>query len=111
MPQALLPENVLPMTRSCRPPAIVIPVPRSPGAPDEGGVAPLLLLTTRLLIITQHTFLRCAPAGRLGLFSLFGQIPSWGEGASSVFWLCVATPSSLLLNSEFSMTRHPPEFS
>src|ERR1700730_13349157 len=105
MPQALLPEKVFSTTRSLCPPAIVMPVPTRPGAPAEVGVAPLLLLTIRLWISTQQMFLRCAPAGGLGLFSPFGQIPSWGDGASSLFWLVVAKPSWLLLNSEFSTSR------
>src|ERR1039457_3711829 len=79
IPHALLPEKVLSITRSGRPPAIVMPVPTRPGAPPEVGVAPLLLLTSLLWIITQHTFVRCAPAGALGLVAPFGHSPSCGE--------------------------------
>src|ERR1700719_3930909 len=110
MPQAPLPANVLPTTRSLWPPAIDMPVPTSPGALGEVGVAPLLLLTIRLLSSSQQMFLRCAPGGGLGLVLPPGQSPSCGEGASSLFWLWVAKPSSLLLNSEFSTIRCPPEF-
>jgi hypothetical protein len=39
----------------------------------------------------------------------FGHAPSCGEGKSSLFWLLVSNPSSLLSNCEFSTTRLPPE--
>src|SRR6202023_3087071 len=98
IPHALLPEKVFSTTRSLRPAASVIPVPSSPGALDDLGDAALLLLTIRLWIITQQMSLRCAPGGGLGLAFPFGHRPSWGAGASSLFWLVVATPSWLLSN-------------
>src|SRR6478672_10485750 len=110
MPHALLPAKVFSTTRSFRPPPSVMPVPSRPGAPSEVGVPPLLFSTIRLWIITQQMFLRWAPGGGDGFFAPAGQIPSCGGGASSLFWLVVATPSSLLLNSVFSIVRWPPEF-
>ena len=46
----------------------------------------------------------------IGLVAPFGQAPSCGEGASSLFWLLVSKPSLLWSNSEFSITSGPPEF-
>src|SRR5438132_374734 len=45
-----------------------MPVPRRPGALEDVGVPPLLLLTILLWIITQHTLVRCAPGGGVGFF-------------------------------------------
>src|SRR5258708_40140431 len=96
MPHAPLPSKVLFATRSLRPPAIVMPVPTSPGALSLVGVAPLLLLMTRLPVITQQMSSRCAPGGG-DVFTLGeGQIPSCGGGGGARVWCSVAAPPPLV---------------
>ena len=41
---------------------------------------------------------------------LCGQVPSCGEGASSLFWLLVTMAAWLWSHSERSRMRCPPEF-
>src|ERR1700741_5657612 len=105
MPHALLPANVFSVTRSLRPPASVMPVPSRPGAPPEVGVPPLLFSMIRLWVITQQMFLRCAPGGGEGFSLPSGHRPSCGAGASSLFWLVVGEPSSLVLDLGFGIVR------
>src|SRR3954467_10950003 len=93
------------MTVSVRPPAMTMPVP---GGPSEAepvlGTETLLLSCTKLFVNIQQ---ECEPVGPV---PPLGQTPSCGDGASSLFWLFVLTPVLFWSNSEFRMTRLPPEF-
>src|SRR4051794_33834521 len=95
---------VLPLTVSLRPPAITTPLPTGPASAEPVvGTFGLLLSCTEFLVKSQQ---ECVPVGPV---PPFGQAPSCGEGASSLFWLLVTKPDWLLSNSEFWMTRCPPE--
>ena len=98
-------ENVLSITVSLRPPAIVMPVPMGPAAASPAsGVLPLLLSCTLLWMNTQHEWV-CV----MGLVPPWGQAPFWGGGGSPAIWESVSMPSWLLSSCEFSMTMAPPE--
>src|ERR1700722_13532361 len=94
----------LALTASSRPPAITTPLPTGPASAEPVvGTFGLLLSCTEFFLNTQQ---ECVPVGPV---PPPGQIPSCGEGASSLFWLLVTNPDWLLSNSEFWMIRWPPE--
>src|SRR5262249_47450635 len=95
MPQAPLFATRLLRTWSLRPPAITTPVPTGPSAavPDCGTFG-LLLSCTKLSRNRVHDRDRAV-----------GQAPSWGDGASSLFWLFVTIPALLPSHSECSRVR------
>src|SRR3954468_17172740 len=106
IPQAPLFSKRLPTIVLSRAPETDIPVPTGPAAAVPApGTFGLLLSCTKLCVNTQH---ECVCV--IGLVAPFGQAPSCGEGESSLFWLFVSKPSLLWSNSEFSITRLPPEF-
>jgi hypothetical protein len=89
---------MLPVTLSCEPPAIWMPVPTGAVAPSVGVFA-LLLSSIRLRVMIVQD-----------LVALPGQRPSCGGGASLLFSAFGTTPVWLSMNSESVMTSRPPEF-
>src|SRR5947209_3328444 len=105
IPHAPLCSTRLDRTVSFRPPAISMPVPTGadPAIPEPGTLG-LLLSWTKLFSITVH---ECVPVGPV---PPFGQAPSWGGGASSLFSELGTMPALLSSHSEFLMIRWPPLF-
>src|SRR5438034_8536970 len=96
----------LPLTMLLWSPESTTPLPTGPApATPVVGTLGLLLSCTEFFVNSQQL---CEPVGPVS--PAFGHEPSWGEGASSLFWLLLTKPDLLLLNSEFWMIRCPPEF-
>ncbi len=101
MPQAPLWVTRFRITVSSRPPAITMPVPIGEGV--VSGVWGLLLSWTLLCSKIVQEYVPVGPVP-------WGQAPSWGEGASSLFWLLVTIPLAFLSHSEFFRISLPPAF-